>query len=552
MQLTWTSLLAQLGVLVVALGLAYRPLGVYLAHAASSPHHLRAERGLYRIAGVDADAPQTARTYLRSVLAFSLVSIVALWGLQLLQGILPGPLRTAGDGSLLGGVDPYIALNTAISFVTNTNWQTYVPEQTVGIFVQMALLAVQNFLSAAVGICVCIALIRGITRDRAADLGNFWVDLARITLRVLLPGAILFAVVLLIAGVPQTWGASTYVNDALGVTQAVPGGPVASQEAIKILGTNGGGYFNANSVHPLENPNAITSWLQVFMILVIPFALPSAYGRLAGDARQGLTLAGVMGALWLGLTLALAVAVGSVTGEGFEQRFGPAASALFASATTLTSTGAVNVAHDSLPPLAGGLVMLNMMLGEVAPGGVGSGLYGMLILALIAVFIAGLMVGRTPEFVGKRIGPGEMKLAALYILVTPTLVLVLTALTVLLPDQLAQAPASGPHQFSEVLYAFTSTSNNNGSAFGGITTSGPFLAVATSLAMLLGRFVPIALVLILAGRLGAQQRVPASVGTVPTHGPLFGGLLLIVTVILTALSYFPALALGPLAEGLTR
>ncbi|MFJ4029287.1 potassium-transporting ATPase subunit KdpA [Paenarthrobacter sp. NPDC089989] len=547
------AFLTEVAVLLVVLVLLHKPLGIYIERVLAGTTSSRAEKIFYRLAGVDRTAEQGWSVYLRSVLVFSAVSILLVFLLQRFQGIIPGTGPAAP-------VDPWVAMNTAISFVTNTNWQTYVPETTVGIFVQMCLLAVQNFLSAAVGIVVVAALIRGITRTRTDKLGNFWVDLARTTFRLLLPLATIGAVVLVLGGVVQNFWSTDVNNAAMGVSQTIPGGPVASQEAIKVLGTNGGGYFNANSAHPFENPNAFTSLFQVFLILLIPSALPYTYGRMVGDQRQGFTVAGVMGTLWLGSTLLMGAAVasgqGTATaaagglGEGFEQRLGPASSALFAASTTLTSTGAVNVAHDSLPPLAGGAAMVNMMLGEVAPGGTGSGLYGMLMLAIIAVFIAGLMVGRTPEFQGKKIGPREMKLAALYILVTPTLVLVLAGITVLLPGIIANAPASGPHQFSEVLYAFTSGANNNGSAFGGITSSGPYLSTMLGLAMLFGRFLPIALVLALAGSLARQQHVPASSGTVPTHGPLFGSLLMAVTVILTALSYFPALALGPLAEGL--
>ena len=540
---------------MLILALLHKPLGVYMARVFTGTKHSKPEKVLYRLAGVDAGTEQSWSVYLRSVLLFSLISILVIFALQRLQGVLPG-------NNSLPGVDPWVAMNTAISFVTNTNWQTYAPETTVGIFVQMCLLAVQNFLYAAVGIVVVVALIRGIVRTTTDRLGNFWVDLARASFRILLPIATVAAIALVIGGVVQNFWSSDVTNAATGVSQTIPGGPVASQEAIKVLGTNGGGYFNANSAHPFENPNVFTSLFQVFLILLIPSALPYMYGRMVGDQRQGFTVAGVMGALWLTSTclMAWAVSTGQGTastaagglGEGFEQRFGPAASSIFAASTTLTSTGAVNVAHDSLPPLAGGVAMLNMMLGEVAPGGTGSGLYGMLVLAIIAVFIAGLMVGRTPEFLGKKISPREMKLAALYILVTPTLVLVLAAISVLLPDVMANAPASGPHQFSELLYAFTSGANNNGSAFGGITSSGPYLSTLMGLAMLLGRFLPIALVLALAGSLARQRKIPVSSGTVPTHGPLFGSLLLGVTVILTALSYFPALALGPLAEGLIK
>lgn len=549
------SFTTQIAVLLLALVLLHKPLGAYLERVFSGAKSALPERLFYRLTGVDAGTEQSWTVYLRSVLVFSTVSILATFALQRLQGVLPG-------NNSMPGVDPWVAMNTAVSFVTNTNWQTYVPEATVGIFVQMCLLAVQNFLSAAVGIVVVVALIRGIARTKTDRLGNFWVDLARASFRVLLPMAAVAAIALMIGGVVQNFWSTEVVNQATGATQLIPGGPVASQEAIKELGTNGGGYFNANSAHPFENPNVFTSLFEVFLILLIPSAVPYMYGRMVGDQRQGYTVAGVMATLWLSSTILMGLAVasgqGSATaaagglGEGFEQRLGPAASSIFAASTTLTSTGAVNVAHDSLPPLAGGIAMLNMMLGEVAPGGTGSGLYGMLVLAIIAVFIAGLMVGRTPEFLGKKIGPREMKLAALYILVTPTLVLALAGITALLPDIMASAPASGPHQFSELLYAFTSGANNNGSAFGGITSSGPYLSVMLGIAMLLGRFLPIALVLALAGSLARQRKIPESAGTVPTHGWLFGSLLLSVTVIMTALSYFPALALGPLAEGLIK
>jgi K+-transporting ATPase ATPase A chain len=549
------SFVIQVAALLIVLAALHKPFGSYLARVFEGTTSSRPEKLFYRLAGIDAATDQTWSVYLRSVLAFSAVSILAVFGLQRLQGVLPG------SGSL-PGVDPWVAMNTAISFVTNTNWQTYVPETTVGIFVQMTLLAVQNFLSAAVGIVVVVALIRGIARTRTQRLGNFWVDLTRTSFRILLPLAFVAAIVMVLGGVVQNFWPTDVTNQAAGISQSIPGGPVASQEAIKELGTNGGGYFNANSAHPFENPNALISFFEVFLILLIPSALPYAFGRMVGDQKQGYTVVAVMGTLWLAsislMGWAVAAGQGTATaaagglGEGFEQRFGPVPSAIFATSTTLTSTGAVNVAHDSLPPLAGGVAMVNMMLGEVAPGGTGSGLYGLLILSIISVFIAGLMVGRTPEYLGKKIGPTEMKLAAMYILVTPTLVLALAGITVLLPDAVANAPATGPHQFSEVLYAFTSGANNNGSAFGGITTSGPFLSVMMGLAMLLGRFLPVVLVLALAGSLARQGKVPASAGTVPTHGLLFGGLLLGVTVILTALSYFPALALGPLAEGLLK
>ncbi|WP_209684415.1 potassium-transporting ATPase subunit KdpA [Arthrobacter stackebrandtii] len=545
------SLITQLAILVVALAAVHQPLGAHLARTFTGHKHLAAERGLYRLTGVDPQTDQHWKVYLRSLLAFSIVSVVVLFLAQLLQGALP-----FNQG--MGAVDPWVAMNTAVSFVTNTNWQTYVPETTLGFGIQMMLLAVQNFLSAAVGLAVVVALIRGLVRAQTSNLGNFWVDLARGTLRVLLPLAVVGAVVLMVTGVIQNWGGTSIHTLVTGAVQTVPGGPVASQEAIKLLGTNGGGYFNANSAHPFENPTAFSSLFEVFLILLIPFSLPAMYGRMVGDKRQGYTVLTVMVAFWLISTSLMAWAIaafsgsGTGVGEGLEQRLGVAPSALFATATTLTSTGAVNVAHDSLPPLAGGLAMLNMMLGEIAPGGVGSGLYGMLVLAVVAVFIGGLMVGRTPEFLGKKIGAPQMKLVALYILVTPALVLLGTAITAATPALAAAAPAEGPHGFSEILYAFTSAANNNGSAFGGITSSGPGLATMLAVAMFIGRFLPIALVLALAGSLAKQRKIPATTGTLATHGPLFAVLLGGISLILTALTYFPALALGPAAEGLLK
>ncbi len=549
MQLNVLSFVTQLGILLVVLAAVHQPLGAYLAGTFTSHRDLKVERGFYKLAGVDAGADQRWTVYLRSVIAFTMVSIVAVYLLQRMQGILPFSQR-------MTGVDPWVAMNTAVSFATNTNWQTYAPEVTLGFGVQMFLLAVQNFLSAAVGICVAVALIRGITRSKTSQLGNFWVDLTRAALRLLLPISLLAAVVLVIGGVVQNFVATDITTITGQAAQTIPGGPVASQEAIKLLGTNGGGYFNANSAHPFENPNTFTNLFEIFLILLVPSALPAMYGRMVGDKRQGYTVLTVMGAVWLIssslMVWAMSAGAGVGLGEGFEQRLGVAPSSLFATATTLTSTGAVNVAHDSLPPLAGGLLMLNMMMGEVAPGGVGSGLYGMLVLAIVTVFIAGLMVGRTPEFLGKKIGPRQMKLVALYILVTPFLVLAGTATTVALGDLSSAAPATGPHGFSEILYAFTSAANNNGSAFGGITSSGTGLATLLALAMLLGRMLPIVLVLTLAGSLAEQRKIPVTVGTVHTNGALFAAMLGGVCIILTALTYFPALALGPAAEGLVK
>jgi potassium-transporting ATPase potassium-binding subunit len=553
----WTAV-AQVLLVVLVLAALHRPLGDWMAHVYTSPRHLRVERGLYRLIGADPDVEQTWRAYLRSLLAFSLVGVLLVYLLQRVQTWLPWDLG-------LPAVGEHLAFNTAISFVTNTDWQSYSPEQTLGYAVQVLGLAVQNVVSAAVGMGVAVALVRGLARRRTGTVGSFWVDLVRGTLRILLPLSVLAAVLLIAGGVVQSWSGFTEVTTLAGGTQSIPGGPVASQEAIKLLGTNGGGFFNANSAHPFENPSGWTNLLQVVLMLAIPFSLPRTFGRMVGSARQGYAILAAMATIFLvsltALTLVEAHGAGTAPAlagaamEGKEQRFGIAATTLFGSASTLTSTGAVNGMHDSFTALGGLFPMLNMMLGEVAPGGVGSGLYGMLVLAILAVFVGGLMVGRTPEYLGKKIGPREIKLASLYILVTPTLVLAGTALSFAIPavraDVLGTSMANpGPHGFSEVLYAFTSAANNNGSAFAGLTASTAWFDIALGVAMLLGRFVPIVLVLALAGSFGAQDAVPATAGTLPTHRPQFVGLLVGVTVIVTALTYFPVLALGPLAEGL--
>ncbi len=450
--------------------------------------------------------------------------------------------------------------------MTNTNWQSYAGESTLGYTVQFAALTVQNFVSAAVGIAIAVALVRGFAYRRSAVIGNFWVDLVRGTLRLLLPFSVVAAIVLLAGGVIQNLSGSTDAATLAGAAQSIPGGPVASQEAIKLLGTNGGGFFNVNSAHPFENPAPWTNLFEIFLMLVIPFSLPRAFGRMVGDDRQGYTILGVMAAIFAASTALLTWAEMAGAGtapmlaggamEGKEVRFGIFGSTLFGSTSTLTSTGAVNSMHDSYTALGGMMPMINMMLGEVAPGGVGSGLYGMLILAVIAVFVGGLLIGRTPEYLGKKIGPREIKLASLYILVTPTLVLAGTALSFGIPSIRADVEATsiynpGVHGLSEVLYAFTSASNNNGSAFAGLTANTPWFNTALGVAMLLGRFLPIVFVLALAGALAAQDAVPATVGTLPTHRPQFAGLLAGVAVIVTALTYFPVLTLGPLAEGLS-
>ncbi|MFI2665168.1 potassium-transporting ATPase subunit KdpA [Micromonospora carbonacea] len=538
--------------LVAALAVAYRPFGDHLYRVVAGTRHARVERVVYRLVGVDPAAGQTWGVYARAVLAFSAVSILFLYAFQRVQDHLWLSLGFAP-------VVPHGAWNTAVSFVTNTNWQWYSGESTMGHLVQMAGLAVQNFVSAAVGIAVAVALVRGFARGRTGELGNFWVDLTRIVLRVLLPVAVLGALVLMLGGVVQNLSAGTDVTTLTGGTQTLTGGPVASQEVIKELGTNGGGFYNANSAHPFENPTAWTNWLEIFLLLVIPFSLPRVFGRMVGQHRQGYAIAAVMAVLAVASVALTNVfelaghgtvpqAVGAAL-EGKEVRFGVSGSATFAAATTLTSTGAVNSFHDSYTALGGMMPLVNMMLGEVAPGGVGSGLYGMLVLAVITVFVAGLMVGRTPEYVGKRIGAREIKLASLYFLVTPALVLTGTAAAFATGND-STALNTGPHGLSEVLYAFTSASNNNGSAFAGITVGTPWWNTALGLCMLLGRFLPIIFVLALAGALARQTPTPATGGTLPTHRPLFVGMVVGVTVLLVALTFLPALALGPLAEGL--
>ena len=538
--------------LIAALAVAYRPVGDYLYRVVTPTGHSRVERGIYRLVGVDANGEQTWGVYARSVLAFSAVSVLLLYGLQRLQNHLWLSLG-------FDAVAPDQAWNTAVSFVTNTNWQSYSGESTMGHLVQMAGLAVQNFVSAAVGIAVAAALIRGFARRAADRLGNFWVDLVRIVIRVLLPVAVVGAIVFIAGGMVQNLSAGTDVTTLSGATQHLTGGPVASQEIIKELGTNGGGFYNANSSHPFENPTSWTNWLEVFLLLVIPFSLPRTFGRMVGDNRQGYAIVAVMSVLAVISVIAVNAfqlahqgtvpeAVGAAT-EGTEARFGVPQSATFAAATTLTSTGAVNSFHDSYTALGGGVPMVNMMLGEVAPGGTGSGLYGLLVLAVITVFVAGLMVGRTPEYLGKKISAREIKFASLYFLVTPLLVLIGTAAAFATGNN-STALNTGPHGLSEVLYAFTSAGNNNGSAFAGIGVNTTWWNTALGLAMLLGRFLPIVLVLGLAGSLAGQRPTPASAGTLKTYQPLFVGMLVGVTVILIALTYLPALALGPLAEGL--
>ncbi|MER7644172.1 potassium-transporting ATPase subunit KdpA [Streptomyces sp. NPDC087305] len=543
----------QLIALIAALALVYVPLGNYMARVYSSDKHWRVEKWIYKGIGADPNTEMRWPAYLRGVLAFSAVGVLFLYLLQRLQGVLPGSLG-------FSSVNPAQSFNTAVSFVTNTNWQSYYGEQTMGHVVQTAGLAVQNFVSAAVGIAVAVALVRGFARSRTGELGNFWADLVRGTIRILVPLAVVAALVLVACGAIQNFSGIHEVGQFMGGHQQWNGGAVASQEAIKELGTNGGGYFNANSAHPFENPTPFTNLFEIFLLVVIPFALTRTFGVMVGSIKQGYAILATMATIWVGFIAlmmwtefahhgaALQAAGGAM--EGKEQRIGVGASSIFAVSTTLTSTGAVDSFHSSFTGLGGGITILGMQLGEIAPGGTGSGLYGMLIMAVIAVFIAGLMVGRTPEYLGKKIGTREMKLAACYILITPALVLIFAAASMALPTPPHSMLNSGAHGFSEVLYAFTSAANNNGSAFAGLNANTDWFNTMTGLAMLFGRFLPMVFVLALAGSLAEQKPVPVTAGTLRTEKPLFTGLLVGAILIITGLTYFPALALGPLAEGL--
>ncbi|WP_329213841.1 potassium-transporting ATPase subunit KdpA [Streptomyces sp. NBC_00683] len=548
-----TAGVLQLLALIAALALAYRPLGDYMARVYSSEKHYRPEKWIYKAIGANPAAEMRWPAYLRGVLAFSAVSVLFLYLMQRVQSSLPGSLG-------FSSIDPDQAFNTAASFVANTNWQSYYGEQAMGHVVQTGGLAVQNFLSAAVGMAVAVALVRGFARARTGELGNFWADLVRGTVRILVPISVIGALVLVACGAIQNFSGIHEVGQFMGGTQEWNGGAVASQEAIKELGTNGGGYFNANSSHPFENPDPLSNLFEIFLILLIPFALTRTFGRMVGSLRQGYAILGTMATIWLGFTAlmmwtefahhgpAFDIAGGAM--EGKETRFGIAGSSIFAVATTLTSTGAVNSFHSSYTGFGGGITMLGMQLGEIAPGGVGSGLYGMLIMAVIAVFIAGLMVGRTPEYLGKKIGTRQIKLAACYILITPALVLGFTAVAMALPTPGNSMTNSGAHGFSEILYAYTSGANNNGSAFAGLNADTQWFNSTIGIAMLLGRFLPIVFVLALAGSLAEQKPVPETAGTLRTDKPLYAGLLVGTILIITGLTYFPALALGPLAEGL--
>jgi K+-transporting ATPase ATPase A chain len=548
-----TAGLLQVGLLILALAVSYRPLGAYMARVYTSEHDSRVERAMYRLMGVDSKADQRWPVYARSLLAFSAVSVIFLYALLRLQPHLPLSLG-------FPGVPPDQAFNTAASFVTNTNWQSYSGESTMGHLAQMAGLAVQNFGSAAVGMAVAVTLIRGFTRSHTDRVGNFWVDLMRGCLRILLPLAVVGTIVLLALGAVQNFRSGTDATTLTGIHQTITGGPVASQEAIKELGTNGGGFYNANSAHPFENPNPLSNILEIYFLLLIPVALTRTLGLMVKDKRQGYAILATMGALWTLILVGIstveaahpgaALKLAGASMEGKETRFGVAASSLFATSTTGTSTGAVNSFHSSFTALGGGLTIFHMGLGEVSPGGTGTGIYGILVLATVAVFIAGLMVGRTPEYLRKKITTREIKLVSLYILTMPVLVLAGTGLAMSLSAAKASILNPGPHGLSEVLYAFMSATNNNGSAFAGLSANTGFYNVGLGIVMLAGRFIPMLLALGLAGSLAGQRTVPETAGTLPTHGALFVTLLAGVVVIVAGLTFFPALALGPLAEGL--
>jgi K+-transporting ATPase ATPase A chain len=546
----------QLALLVAALAACYVPLGNYIAKIFTTDKHWRVERGVFKAIGVDPTVDQKWSAYLRSMLAFSAVSVLFLYGLQRLQHYL---LEWVGPH--MANVPPALAWNTAVSFTTNTNWQNYSGESTLTYLVQMGGLAVQNFMSAAVGLCVAIAMIRGFTRSRTDKLGNFWVDLTHCVFRLLLPLSVIGGLVLAAGGAIDNFSMYHTITTLSGAHQTIPGGPVASQEVIKDMGNNGGGFFNANSAHPFENPNPFTNLFEIFLLLLIPFATPRAFGKLVKDNRQGYVLVAVMVIIWLASVGGLSffethVGTGGTATiaahgayEGVETRFGPPGCSLFAASTTTTSTGAVNCFHDSLTPFGGGIVLFNMALGEITPGGIGAGMYGLLVLAIVTVFVAGLMVGRTPEYIGKKIRPAEMKYAALYFLTLPLVILTAAGLSLALRTGTNSILNPGPHGLTEIVYAFTSMANNNGSAFAGLTTNTPWYNTVGGIVMLLGRFAPEIFALGLAGSLARQQPVPASAGTLDTRTPLFVGMVVGVILILVGLTYFPALALGPFAEG---
>jgi K+-transporting ATPase ATPase A chain len=558
----------QIALFCVLVGLLVKPLGGYMTRVFSGERTLLRpllhpiEVGLYRICGVREDEEQHWVVYAVAMLLFSLAGFILLYALQRLQGFLP--FNPQGQTA----VSPDLAFNTSASFVTNTNWQSYTPESTMSYLVQMCGLTVHNFVSAATGIALAVALIRGFARRSASTIGNFWVDLTRCTLYVLLPVSIVVGLFFVWQGVPQNLHAYTTITTLEGAKQVIAQGPVASQEVIKMFGTNGGGFFNANSAHPFENPNALTNLIQMVLIFAIGASLTNVFGRMVGDQRQGWAIFAVMGVLFLaGVAVTYPVEAGGNPAfaamhvdsahsalqaggnmEGKEVRFGIANSALFTVVTTDASCGAVNNMHDSLLPLAGMIPMINIMLGEIIFGGVGSGLYGMLAFAIIAVFVAGLMVGRTPEYLGKKIEAKEVKMSMLAILILPLAILGFTALAVVIPVGTGALGNAGPHGFSEALYAFTSATGNNGSAFAGLSANVPFWNVTLAIAALIGRFLFIVPLMAVAGSLAAKKIVPASAGTFPTNGPLFVGLVIGTILIVGGLTFFPALALGPVVE----
>ena len=564
MNFAWTII-----ALVVILAISWRYLGSYMAAVFEGRVKWLAfaERPVYRVLGVDAENEQSWQRYAGSVIIFSSFALLISYGIFRLQGSLPF------NPQHLGAVGPATAWDTAVSFVTNTNWQSYSGETTMSYLSQMGALAVQNFVSAAVGIAVAIALIRGFARHGKKTIGNFWVDLIRSVLYILLPIAFFAAIIFMSEGALQTLAGTVNVSDALnGVHQVIPRGPIASQEVIKQLGTNGGGFFNANGADPFENPTGLTNFLSCALILCIPVGLTYTFGKMVGSIRQGVAIIGVMAVIfggWLAIAsvsehqMAPAVATGvsqqatALTGnignmEGKEVRFGDTSSALYAVSSTQTSTGSVDSAEDSYTPMGGFAVLTGMMLGEVSPGGVGTGLYSILLFAIITVFIGGLMVGRTPEYLGKKIQAREVKLAALGILVMPVTVLVLTAISVAIPQGQAGVFNAGPHGFSEILYDFTSVTNNNGSAFAGVGAALPYYNVINTVGLLLGRFAIIVPVLAMAGSLAAKRPVAASAGTFRTDTPMFMGLLVGVILIVGALTFFPAVSLGPIVEQLSN
>jgi K+-transporting ATPase ATPase A chain len=543
--------------LFAALAACYVPLGNYIAHIFTTEKDWRVERGFYKLIGINRSADMKWSTYVRSVLAFSAVSVLFLYGMMRLQHWLFGFV-----GPHMANVPQNTSWNTAVSFVTNTNWQNYAGESTMTYIVQMSGLVVQQFLSAAVGLAVAMAMIRGFTRSRTDKLGNFWVDVTRGTIRLLIPLAIVGGLILVASGAIENFSAYHTVTTLSGAQQTIPGGPVGSSEIIKNLGNNGGGWFNTNAAHPFESPNAFSNIFIIFTLLLIPFATPRAFGKMVKDNKQGYALVAVMVILWAlavgGISLfeahtgtgGTATILAGHAAEGTETRFGTPACSVFAASTTVTSTGAVNCFHDSLTPFGGGIALFDMALGEIVPGGIGAGMYGLLILAIVTVFVAGLMVGRTPEYIGKKIRPVEMKYAALYFLTLPVVILTAAALSIGTKTGQSAIFNPGPHGLTEVMYAFTSMANNNGSAFAGLGSAATWYQTLGGIVMLLGRFAPEIFALGLAGSLARQQPVPVSAGTLDTRTPLFVGMVVGVILVLVGLTYFPALALGPFAEGL--